>query len=179
MFSFVSDEVFAWVVMPILIFMARTVDVSLAVTRVMLISRGAKNIAPLIGFVEAFIWIVAVGTLLKHIDSPMCYFGYAGGFATGTWVGIRIDAYMAIGTVLIRTIINADPQDLVNELFARNFGVTTIKGQGYTGDAYLLLSIVQRKDVPEVADIIKSHFPNAFYSTEDVRIASSKVMQRG
>src|SRR5690606_31834346 len=89
---------------PLVIFCLRIVDVSLATLRMLLAVRGIKYVAPFIGFFEVLVWILAVGTAIRHLDSPLHLFGYAGGFATGTLVGLLIEERMAIGMATIRIV---------------------------------------------------------------------------
>ncbi len=73
--------------MPLLIFIARVFDVTLGTLRIIFTSRGLRNLAPVLGFIETFVWIVAVSSIVKHAQNLAAFFGYASGFATGTYVG--------------------------------------------------------------------------------------------
>ena len=177
MTAFMQTDLWAWVVMPLLIFLARATDVSLGTLRAILVVRGLRQYAPFIGFVEAFIWILAVSTLIKQIDSPICYIAYAAGFSMGTYTGIKIDAYLGLGTVLLRVITNENPQPLVEYMRQHNWGMTVIEGHGYSGDAYLLLSVIKRKDLQDVITAVHHVFPNAFYTTEDIKIVTGNIFK--
>ncbi len=50
--SFYNSDLFKWVILPILIFIARLVDVSLGTLRIIFVSHGLKYIAPIVGFIE-------------------------------------------------------------------------------------------------------------------------------
>ena len=178
MSAFMQTDFWAWVVMPLLIFLARMTDVSLATVRAMLVIRGLKQFAPFIGFVEALIWILAVTTLIKQIDTPLCYIAYAGGFAMGTYVGFKIDGLLGLGTVLLRVVTNENPHELMAYMREHNWGMTVIEGQGYSGNAYLLLSVIKRKDLQAVIAGIHGIFPNAFYTTEDIKMVSGNVFNK-
>ena len=84
-----SDQVYAWIILPIIIFLARVVDVTLGTIRIIFTSRGKRNLAPLLGFVEVLIWIVVIGQLVKNLDSATSYLGYAAGFAVGNFATIE------------------------------------------------------------------------------------------
>ncbi|MEY4926479.1 MAG: hypothetical protein RI894_915 [Bacteroidota bacterium] len=160
---------FGWIVLPILIFVARTCDMSLTTMRGMFLARGIRTPIPIIAFIESLIFIIVVSYLLKHLSNPLCYLAYAGGFAMGTIVGMRLERWLALGTVLVRTILNEDPKPLVEYFWSQHWGITVFEGAGYTGKSYLLLSIVKRKDLPAVLEKINEIFPAAFYSIEDVK----------
>jgi hypothetical protein len=74
---------FTWIVLPILIFVARILDVSLGTVRLVFVSRGFKFLAPLVGFFEVLIWILAMGQIMQHLTNPVCYIAYAGGVSDG------------------------------------------------------------------------------------------------
>ncbi|HNO27087.1 MAG TPA: DUF2179 domain-containing protein, partial [Leptospiraceae bacterium] len=63
-------------------------------------------------------------------------------------------------------------------LAEHDFGVTTIDGQGSKGPVKILLTIVKRKDIALIRDLIKQHQPEAFYSIEDIRTVSKGVFPR-
>ncbi len=160
---------FGWIIMPLIIFVARTCDMSLTTIRGMLLARGIRTPIPFIAFCESLIFIIVVSFLLKHLSTPLCYVAYATGFAMGTFVGMKLEKWLALGTVLVRTILNEDPKPLVEYFWAQHWGITVFEGFGYTGKSYLLLSIVKRKDLPMVLEKINEFFPSAFYSIEDVK----------
>jgi uncharacterized protein YebE (UPF0316 family) len=160
---------YVWVGLPLLIFLARVFDVTLGTLRIIFTSRGLRNLAPLLGFVETFVWIMAVSSLVKHAQNVAAYFGYAGGFAMGTFVGMMIENRLAVGTITIRAIIRRDPKELIQTLLEAGFGVTTVDGHGATGDVKIIYSTVKRADLPVVIEIFHRTLPGAFLSVEEVR----------
>lgn len=56
-----------------LIFVARIFDVSIGTMRIILMARGYRSIAPVLGFFEVLIWIVAINSALKHFDGVISY----------------------------------------------------------------------------------------------------------
>jgi uncharacterized protein YebE (UPF0316 family) len=80
--------IYSYITLPILIFLARLTDVSLSTLRIVLVTMGKRSIAPLIGFIEAFIWLLAIGQIMQNLTNIMSYLAYAGGFAMGTYLGM-------------------------------------------------------------------------------------------
>jgi len=111
-----ETEIFTWILLPILIFFARVGDVSLGTIRIIFISKGIKYLAPLIGFFEILIWLVAISQIMQNLTNIYYYIFYAGGFATGNLVGIIIEEKLSIGTVAIRIITRKDAEELTNAL---------------------------------------------------------------
>lgn len=94
-----------WIGLPLLIFFARVFDVSLGTLRIIFTARGRRYLAPLLGFVEVFIWIVIVSQITRGADNLAAYLAYAAGFAAGNYVGIWIDNRLAIGNLILRMIL--------------------------------------------------------------------------
>ena len=160
---------YVWVGLPLLIFLARVFDVTLGTLRIIFTSRGLRNLAPLLGFIETFVWIVAVSSLVKHAQNLAAYVGYAGGFALGTLVGMFLENKLAIGTVTVRAIIRRDPKELLEALHRASFGFTAVDGRGSSGDVKIIYTTVKRQDLPAVIDIFHRALPGAFLSVEEVR----------
>jgi uncharacterized protein YebE (UPF0316 family) len=174
-FIFPQSEFFAWVILPLLIFLSRITDVSLGTVRLIFVSRGMKYLAPVVGFFEVLIWILVIGQIMQHLSNPICYVAYAGGFATGNFVGLLIAEKLSLGMVLIRVITPKEIGGLVDCLKQRRYGVTSIEGQGANGPVEIVFTIVARRDVPAVVELVKKFNPQAFYSIEEVDFAERGV----
>lgn len=156
---------------PLLIFLARTADVALGTVRIILISRGQRAIAPLVGAVEVSIWLAALSQVLAHLGRPQNFIAYAGGFAFGTWAGMLLEERLALGLVAVRAITRDDATDLIAVLRNAQFGVTTVAATGVHDHVQLVYSVVPRKEVERLVGLIKKHQPRAFISINDVRSA--------
>ena len=83
----IDSSVFSWVILPLLIFISKIFDVSIGTLRIIFISRGKKTLAPIPGFFEVSIWILAIGQIMQNLDNIVCFLAYAGGYAMGNYVG--------------------------------------------------------------------------------------------
>lgn len=163
------DAVFASAWGPLVIFLLRIGDVSLATMRMLLAVRGVKRAVPVIGFFEVLIWIFAVGNAIKFIDSPLHLIGYASGFATGTLVGMWIEEKLAIGMATVRVVSQHGGVELAEALRARGFGVTEQGGQGRDGRVEILHAVLRRRDLPVVFEEVSTWDPTAFVTVEEPR----------
>ena len=161
-------DLYAWIVIPFLIFIARIADVSIGTIRLIFISRGLKYLAPVVGFFEILIWLLAIGQIMKNLSNPVCYIAYAGGFAMGNFVGMWIAEKLSLGVVLIRVVTKKDAAELVEYLKSADYGVTSVDGHGTAGQVKVVFTIVPRREVKSVADLINKFNPQAFYSIEEV-----------
>lgn len=175
MFSIFPDidpVVFSLVIVPILIFFARICDVTIGTMRIIFVARGMKMIAPILGFIEILIWLIAISQIFQNLTNPLNYFAYAAGFTTGTYVGMLIEERLAVGLSLIQIITQLDATDLINHLRAVGYGVTVLDAQGKEGAGKIIFSIIKRKNIIDVETAIDKFAPKAFYSVEDIRHAT-------
>ena len=173
--SFLSSEIFKWVIMPLLIFVARVLDVSLGTVRIIFVSRGLKYLAPLVGFFEVIIWLIAIRVIIQNLNNVACYIAYGAGFAMGTFIGLQIEKKIAIGNSLIRVITQKDATELIEHLREKDYGTTSIDAQGVKGKVHVIYIIIRRHDIENVAGIIREFNPQAFYTIEDIRLVSRGI----
>jgi uncharacterized protein YebE (UPF0316 family) len=160
---------YTWVILPSLVFLARVMDVSLGTLRIIFTSRGKRHVAPLLGFIEVFIWVSVIAEITRGTHNLVAYLAYAGGFATGNYVGMWIEERLAIGNLVIRAILPDERSGLINDLREAGYGVTSVDGQGARGPVKLIYTIVSRKDMPDVVKIIHTKYPRAFFTIEELR----------
>lgn len=170
-----NSEVFTYLILPILIFIARICDVSIGTLRIIFLSKGKKNVAPILGFFEVLIWIIAIGKIFKDADNWICYFAYAGGFATGNLVGMIIEEKLAVGVVVLRIIMQKGIDELTNGLSEAGFGYTKVDAHGSKGEVSVLYTTIKRNSIPKVSSIIKEANPEAFFTIEDVRMVKQGI----
>jgi uncharacterized protein YebE (UPF0316 family) len=172
---FSQSFLFIWVILPALIFLARIVDVSLQTIRIISISRGIRWLAPLVGFFEVLIWLVAIGQIMKTVSHPVAYIAYAAGFATGTAIGQTLERRLTLGMVIVRVITPDGGTGLCQELHGRGFGFTAVPGRGAAGPVETIFTVVRRQHLQQVLAVVRDTLPDAFYSIEEVVSARETV----
>jgi uncharacterized protein YebE (UPF0316 family) len=170
---------FDYIVLPLLIMLARITDVSLDTIRVIMVAKGYRNYAPFIGFFQSLIWLITITRIMANLDNWFTYLGYAAGFGLGTYVGMRLEGKLALGYELVRVITKADASELVRILRERGYPVTAVTGQGREGEVGILFIILKRRVIQQVIDLIKQYNPNAFYTIEDMRYVSNHALLPG
>ena len=160
---------FTWIIMPILIFLAKIADQTIGSLRIIFMSKGYKYIAPVLGFFEVIIWLVTVTQIIKHVDNPISYIAYGLGFATGIFVGMKLEEKLSIGKVMLRVIPKTDTHNLIEYMNSQKYGLTILDAKGSHGDVKVIMSIMERKDLKEFFIVINKFNPKAFYTIEDVK----------
>ncbi|MBI3500827.1 MAG: DUF2179 domain-containing protein [Bacteroidetes bacterium] len=171
-------DYYNWLILPLIIFFSRICDVTLGTLRHVLMARGNTRLVPVLGFFEVLIWIVVVSQVMKQLNNVACYIAWAGGFATGSYVGLLIEEKLAFGMQLIRMITNRDCTALLNAMQKANHGTTLLNAQGAKGPVQIILIVVKRKNLEEVTALIEKHEPDIFYSIEDIRGVSKGVFTK-
>lgn len=166
-------DYFNWIILPLLIFLSRLADVSLATLRHIFISKGFKTIVPVLGFFEVLIWLVAIRQVFSSVNNIACYIAWAGGFSAGTFVGMYIEEKLALGLQIIRIITTGDIEELVQSFKQYQQGLTVIDGEGVMGPVKVVFTVVKRTNKPQIISLIHQHAPEAFYSVEEVKNSSN------
>jgi uncharacterized protein YebE (UPF0316 family) len=173
--SFFDSNLFSYAVMPVLIFCARICDVSIGTMRIIFVSKGNRKIAPILGFFEVLIWIIAISKIMQNLDHYIYYVAYAAGFATGNYVGMIIEEKLAMGVQMISVFTSDNGSELVATLNTSGFGATAVEAQGAKEKVNLVYSIVHRNELEKVLDLINEFNPKAFFTIEDVKMVNEGI----
>jgi len=168
----ISENIFSYVLLPLLIFIARIGDVSINRIRIIYVLGGRKFTATMLGFFESFIWLMAIRQIFEHLDNWICYIAYPGGFAAGIFVGMIIEEKIAYGKVIVRIITRKDVVDLIAFLNRNQFRYTQVNAQGPDGHENLVFTVLERERLDDLLDKLKETLPTAFYTVEKVNRAS-------
>ena len=160
---------FTWVIVPLLIFFARILDVSIGTLRLVLISRGEKIVAPALGFIEVIIWLLAIRQILNHLNNPVCYIAYGAGFATGNYIGMVLNEKLSLGKVMMRVFSRENSLALIEQMRNAGFGLTVVDAQGMAGPVKMMFTILKKKDLRPALDIVHQFDPQAFYTIDDAK----------
>src|SRR5437763_12133129 len=161
------DALFASPWGALLIFGLRIVDVSCDTMRVIFAIRGKRGIGAMLGFVQALVWIFAVANAVKHLDSILHVIGYAGGYATGTFVGVSLEQAIAYGVATVRIVTRQAGAEIANALRQRGYGVTEYPGLGRDGSVEIVHSVVQRSHLSDVLAVVNAKDQDAFVTVEE------------
>src|SRR5690606_14210631 len=129
---------------------------------------GRKLTSSLLGFFEAFIWLMAIRQIFEHLDNWMCYVAYPAGFAAGIFVGMIIEEKIAYGKVIVRIITRKEVLELLQYLNQNRFRYTYVRAEGPDGDENLVFTVLQREKLESLLMMLKDILPTAFYTVEKV-----------
>jgi len=159
----------------LLVFLAEISVVTICTMRIIFVARGMRVLAPILGFFEVTIWLFAIRTVMQNLDDASCFLAFAAGFALGNYFGILLEEKLALGTSLVRIVTSKDAGELLRNLHLNDFGVTCMEGQGATGPVQILLTVVKRKDIVRVTDLVRQFDPKVFYSIDEVHTVNEGI----
>jgi uncharacterized membrane-anchored protein YitT (DUF2179 family) len=80
--------------------------------------------------------------------------------------------------VILRIITTEESEEQISSFLAQeNCGATSLDAQGSRGNVKMILSLVNRTDVPRITEYIRTVNPRAFFSIEDVRYVNEGVFR--
>ncbi|MHB2148775.1 DUF2179 domain-containing protein [Calditrichota bacterium LG25] len=161
------DALFA----PLFICLARISDVSIGTIRIIMIGRGNRLLASLLGFFEVIIWLLAIGQVFKNLDNVASYLAYGLGFALGNFIGISIENKLALGYQIVQIVTEDNLKTLSMLLREEGFKVTHLYASNERERLDFLYLITPRKKVRQAMQIAREFDPNALISVSDVRSA--------
>ncbi|UCE00908.1 MAG: DUF2179 domain-containing protein [Chloroflexota bacterium] len=152
-----------------LIFALRVTDMTLDTLRVLFVMRGRKSISWVLGFFQAAVYVVAIGSVLRDLSNPLNIIGYAAGFATGVVAGMAVEERLAIGHVHMRIISSRRGSGIAERLRLEGYAVTEVPARGKDGTVTMLNCSVLRKDIKKIRVMVNEVDPEAFITSEDIR----------
>ena len=154
------------------VFFVRIIDVSMGTFRTIVTVKGKKTLASLIGFFEVFIWFVVVKEAL-NTDSTSIFIAlsYAGGYATGTFVGSSISERFIKGNFGVQVITSKRDDELIAFLKKSGFGVSVIdvRSEKEHNEKYMLFIEIDKVKFNDLKKIIKKYDPNAFVVVNETK----------
>lgn len=158
------------------IFFARILDVSLGTVRTIMVVKGKSLYAALIGFLEATIWFLVVKDALNSaFNSPFIVISYAGGFASGTFLGVLISSRFIKSKLNVQIIIDSAKAELIELLRDNSFAVSVVSATGYQDSNKLLLLVeIDNTRLEKLEELVKENDDKAF-----IIVNETKYVQNG
>ena len=149
------------------IFFARIVDVGLGTFRTVCIVKGKRFTSTLIAFFEVLIWfLIAREALNSEVTSIFIPIAYAGGFATGTYLGIILSNRFISGQLTLNIISSNINDEHIKTLKSKGYGVSILKTQD---EKKMLVMGIDKKNLKEAETLIKTMDENAFIIVNETK----------
>lgn len=154
------------------VFFVRILDVSLGTIRSIVTIKGKITIASLIGFFEIFVWFVVVKEALNtDINSIWIAIAYAGGFATGTYLGGIISNKFIKMKLGVQVILSKKDDEIVKKIREAGYAVSVIDVKGQSSDnlKYMLFIQIDNSKYNHLTKLIKQLDDQAFIVVNETK----------
>lgn len=153
-----------------LIFFARIIEVSMGTLRVIVINKGYRTLGVVLAFFEVMLWVFVASRVITGIaEKPLKGIIYSFGFASGVYLGSKIESALALGKVLIQVITSKElGTTIASVLREQKLGVTTLDAHGKDADKVLLMIYTNRKGKESVISQIEAMDSKALIVSHDI-----------
>jgi uncharacterized protein YebE (UPF0316 family) len=169
-------------IMGLLIFLARVLDVTIGTIRTISIVHGRSWTAFFLGFVEVTMWLAVVSIVVPLVnEKPILVLFYALGFSTGNIVGISVEKRLLLGDGVLQLYSQQNGSMIANAIRAADFPATVFEGKGKEGDISAIYSVGPRKRLEKALRIAQRIEPDIFYvttSTGSIRRLKGSIVTR-
>ena len=153
-----------------LIVFARVTDVTLDTLRTVAVVQGRRVFAATVGFLQAVVYICAIAKVLLNMNHPAYVLAYGLGFATGTYLGITIEQYLAFGQQLA-SLFTRKGGELAQVLRAAGYRLVEVIGRSREGDLTILYVEIPRRQARKLIHDASAVDASCFCVVNDVRVA--------
>ena len=162
------------------IFTARIIDVTLGTLRTVFFVKG-KTIEPfIIAFFEVLVWYMVAREALNTSGNPwIIAIFYAGGYATGTYLGSLLSNKLIKGYMQVQIIVEDNSQKLIDILRKKGFGVSIVElKNAYAGKNKDMLYIeVSNKKLKELKNIVQKFDKKAFLVVNETKLVQNGLLK--
>lgn len=156
----------------VLIFLLQATNITVGTLRVMMLVRGHRLAAGGLALLESLVWVYAAGQVINDMGNPVKVVAYVLGFATGTMMGVTVERWLALGTTMMRIIAPVDSPQVADQLRERGYFATVLNAEGRDGDVRVVFSVVPRKRIGSIEELVAKVNPRAFVTFEETRTLS-------
>ncbi|CEG29650.1 DUF2179 domain-containing protein [Bacillus sp. B-jedd] len=136
--------------------------VSLFTLRVMIVIKGYRVLASILSMGEVFIYLMGLTIVLDNLDEPINIAAYCFGWGLGVYIGSKIEAYLALGYVVVEVIVDSLDTTLPVKIREQGYGVTSWLADGKDGKRLVMKILARRNREPKLRKFITSIYPKAF-----------------
>ena len=153
----------------LLIFGLRVINVTLDTLGLMMVVQRRRALSVIIGFFQALIFVLTLGTVLRNLDNPWNIIGYACGYAAGLLFGIELEERLAVGFSHVRIVSSEHGPQMAAALRTAGYGVTEFLGRGKDGRVHVVTCSARRRDLQRVEHIAAQTDVGCFITVEEIR----------
>lgn len=156
------------IVIYIVIFLAKTIELALGTLRLIVVANGKKFMGAILQGIASLVWVCVIGVVVVDITSdPLKVIVYALGSAFGSYIGSLLEEKMALGSNMLLAIVDKSLEEVITTTIRNeNYAVTVLDGKGKEKERSILMIMVARKKRKHITSIIKKIDDSAMIISE-------------
>ena len=157
------------------IFFARAIDVCLGTFRTVLIVKDKKLASTIIAFIEVLIWFfIAREAITSEITSLWIPLSFAGGFASGTYIGLLMSNRFISGQYTINAVSSKIKEKDIEFIKNKGYGISYLMMEGKK--KFLIIQI-DKKQIDDIKKILKSLDKEVFIIANETKYAHNAYIK--
>ena len=161
----------------VMVFFIAVVSKVVVTFRLLLAVRGYKLISSVLVMVHALLFIFVLGSVVSDLDNFWNVLAYAAGLGLGSYLGIFLEAKLAIGYSEVRIISTDIDNTVAKSLGDHGYGATETFGKGRKGPVQVTVCIVRRREIPRVEALALASDRQCFITVEDIKSPRKTLWQ--
>jgi len=155
-----------------IVFVAMMAQVITSTVKLIMMVKGKRVIAIIIGFIEAVIGLTNIILVISNaVKSGINFFiilFYSLGFAAGLYIGMIISQKISKDILSINIITKIEDSKMEDLLRSSGFGVTCYKGSGREGNLKVLNVICQKTNMEKLKKLVRTLDKKAMLTSHTV-----------
>ena len=149
----------------LIVCLAKIVEISIQSLKTVMMVKGQRVKAAMLGFTECMIWGLVISTLVTTLgDNIVLLVFYCSGYALGLFIGSSIENKIAIGTSNLELIANDDStKKITTYLKEKGRGYTVFEGHGSIDKMNMIFIVLPRKETPRILKEIRACCDNKVF----------------
>ncbi|MDZ4763889.1 MAG: DUF5698 domain-containing protein [Chloroflexota bacterium] len=152
-----------------LLFFLRVMNNAVSTVRLIMLARQRRALTFVLSVIETLIFAVTIGSVVTDMGNLLNLAAYSVGFAVGGYVGMWIEARLITGHLIVNIFTPKKGHEIAVTLRDQGFGVTETIGEGKDGKVSMLRSVVNKRDMSHLIDIVQGMHEEAFIAVEEAR----------
>lgn len=151
------------------IFALRILGVSISTVRMLITVRGRRLLSSVLGFFEALIFAVALGSVVSQLNNLWNLTAYCLGFAVGTYIGMLLEERFVTNFATVNVVSAHHAHQIAEQVRKAGFGATETLAQGVSGVVGSVRIVIRHRDIQRVIDCVNEIDPKAFITLDETR----------
>ena len=157
----------------ILIFTSKIIEIALSTLRLIIVSNGKKKLGAILQGIITILWLVSAGVTIINVNKDILKIVFFSlGSVIGSYLGSLIEEKIALGTNMLICITKEKYENKIKNVL-NNYKITTICEKDTTYS--ILLILLNRKEIFKVSKRIKKIDNNSILITEKAKTITNIV----